>query len=173
MKTRTLFALLIGFLLLACKKENDNKITTGQGFEIYLTTYPYAHSLNLNYGKVHLDTVALLPDPMLRYEDLLTYDTLTHILTLGKSHDLLNIGNAGVYGRMFVVSIDKEPIYCGFNWPVESSVPCNWVFIEEPYESLDSLKDNEIRISFNSNLYEDPRLDRRIVDRLIRDHKVK
>jgi hypothetical protein len=74
---------------------------------------------------------------------------------------------------MFAITIDKNPVYCGFKWPVISSVPCNWVYIEEPYSELDNLKDNELILSFSSESFSDPRNDKRIVDRLLQDGKIK
>lgn len=74
---------------------------------------------------------------------------------------------------MFVITVDKIPVYCGFKWPVISSVPCNWVYIVEPYEDLDHLADNEIVLGFATGQYKDPRLDRRIVGRLKADGKIK
>lgn len=167
-----LLALLFNSVILSCDKNRCNNFALGEGFEIYLTVIPYADNHALDYGKADFDTIQLAAAPILRYNDLLRYNTLTHKLTLGISHDLLHIGDAGVYGRMFVVTIDSKPIYCGFKWPVFSSVPCNWAFIEEPYEGLHNLKDNEIVISFVSNEYADPRLDKRIVDRLKADGKI-
>lgn len=174
MKTKLTIAVLIGLLIISCKKNNDDhNVEIGKGFEIYLTVIPYSHNLYMDYSTVDFDTILLSATPILRYNDLNKYDTITHKLTLGISHDSLNIGDAGVYGRMFVVTIDKTPIYCGFNWPVISSIPCNWVFIKEPYTDLDNLNDNEIVISFVSEEYFDPRLDSRIVDRLKIDGKLK
>jgi hypothetical protein len=159
---------------MSCEKNNDiNEVEIGKGFEIYLTVAPYSHNLYMDYSTVDFDTILLLDTPVLRYNDLKKYNIITHKLTLGISHDSLNIGDAGVYGRMFVVTIDKNPIYCGFKWPVVSSIPCNWVFIEEPYEDLDNLRDNEIVIGFMSEEYTDPRLDIRIVDRLRMDGKIR
>jgi len=161
-------------VVISCEKHNDyKKFDIGKGFELYLTVTPYSSNLYKDYGSINFDTILLPDKPLLRYNDLIKYDTITHKLTLGISHDSLKIGDAGVYGRMFVATIDKKPIYCGFKWPVLSSVPCNWVFIEEPYQSLDNLNDNEIVISFNSGVYKDPRLDKRIVDRLKTDGKIK
>jgi hypothetical protein len=165
--------IMLALLLMAvvsCTK--DNKYDVGEGFEIYLTVTPYSDNLSIDYSKVDLDTFLLQDTPILRYNDLLRYDTLTHTLTLNVSHDSLDIGNAGVYGRMFMVTIDSEPIYCGFNWPVLSSVMCNWVFIEEPFAELDNLNDNEIVITFVSNEYADPRMDNRIINRLRADGKI-
>ena len=164
-------AVLISFLIISCDNTNDIKI--GNGLEIYLTKTAYSSNLQKDYSSMSLDTVALLPEPILMYKDILSYDTLAHKLTLAISHDSLKIGQASVYGRMFIVTIDKKPIYCGFKWPVISSVPCNWIYIEEPYEALDNLKNNEIVISFQTNQYTDPRNDKRIIDRLKKDGKLK
>jgi hypothetical protein len=173
MKMQLFMACLLSLLILAgesCTKNNNYEI--GEGFEIYLTVTPYADNLYLDYSTVDFDTVQLEEIPILRYNDLVSYDTLTHKLTLEIPHDSLKIGDAGVYGRMFVVTVDSDPIYCGFKWPVFSSVMCNWVFIEQPFTDLDTLTDNEIVISYVSNEYPDPRLDKRIVDRLKADGKI-
>jgi hypothetical protein len=173
MNIKHIILVLICLLIVSCENTNDIKVGVGEGFEIYLSKTPYSYSLQKNYSTMNLDTVALLEDPILRYKDLSSYNTLSHKLTLAISHDSLKIGKAGVYGRMFVVTIDKKPIYCGFKWPVISSIPCNWVYIEEPYKELDNLKDNEIVISFNNQLYPDPRVDKRIIERLKKDRKIK
>jgi hypothetical protein len=161
-------------ILSSCLKNNDDSSTaSGNGFEIYMTVKPYQCNLNKDYSRINFDTISLSDTPILKYTDLKYYDTTTHKLTLSISHDLLKIGEAGVYGRMFVVTINKQPVYCGFKWPVISSIPCNWVYIEEPYTQLDGLNDNEIIISFSSRQYKDPRLDKRITDRLQADKKIK
>jgi len=173
MKTKLLLVTALALLLMAvvsCTK--DNKYDIGEGFEIYLTVTPYADKMNLDYSTVDFDTILLEETPILRYNNLVSYDTIHHKLTLTFSHDSLKIGDAGVYGRMFVVTIDSEPIYCGFKWPVMSSVMCNWVFIEEPFTELDNLNDNEIVITYVSNEYPDPRMDNRILDRLKADGKI-
>ncbi len=174
MKAAMTFAVLASLLIVSCEKSpNDGKVEVGKGFEIYLTTTPYSNNLDMDYSLVNIDTIALEDTPILRYNDLVSYDTTNHKITLRISHDSLKIGDAGVYGRMFVVTIDKNPIYVGFKWPVISSVSCSWVYIEEPYAELDNLNDNEIVISCSSNVLADPRLDKRIVDRLKTDGKIK
>jgi len=174
MKTKFTIATLICMILISCEKNNvENETEPGNGFEIYLTEKLYAYNFEIDYSIVDFDTISLIKEPILRYNDLLSYDTATHKLTLGISHDSLKIGDAGVYGRMFVVTIDKEPIYCGFKWTVISSIPCNWIFIEEPYQDLDNLNDNEIIISYSNEQSIDPRLDIRIINRLEKDGKIK
>lgn len=174
MKTKLTFITLTILLIWSCEKHNENnKYAIGEGVELYLTVKPYIHNLYKDYSTLNFDTLLLEDIPFLRYNDVIKYDTLTHKVTLGINHDSLKIGDAGVYGRMFVVTVDKKPVYCGFKWPVYSSVPCNWVFIEEPYQSLDHLNDNEIVISFHSGAPNDPRMDRRIVNRLKADGKIR
>ena len=170
MKTYVLILILTGFLFITCEKNVEKDFSIGEGLEIYLTEIPYSRNLYLDYSTIDFDTLALLKAPVLRYNDILKYNILNHKVTLKISHDSLKIGEAGVYGRMFVVTIDKNPIYCGFYWPVISSVPCGWVYINEPYFELDDLNDNEFIISFSGE-YSDPRTDNRIIDRLKRDRK--
>lgn len=167
---KPLCTILFALLILSCDKEKCNE--TGEGFEIYLTDTPYSFRYEIDYNALDFDTIALQSIPILRYNDLIKYDTLHHKLTLGISHDSLKIGDAGVYGRMFVVTIDKEPIYCGFKWPVISSVGSGWIYIEEPYTELDHLADNEIVISCNSDVNPDPRMDKRIIRHLKADGKL-
>ena len=126
----------------------------------------------MDYSKTDFDTILIEDTPILRYNDLIKYDT-NHKLTLAISHDSIKFENLSVYGTMFIVTLDKTPIYCGFYWPVISSVPCNWVYIEEPFYELDSLEDNELKISFSTQQYTDPRLDYRIIERLKKDGKIK
>ena len=177
MRTKFIFAFLIVTFILSCKKENEFiMVPNNNGFEIYMTVKPHTNNLKVDYSKVDFDTIVLYDKPIIRYQDLISYDTIKHILKLGISHDSLDF-HVAVTGRMFVLTIDKIPIYCGFLWPVTSSIPCNWVYILEPHESLDHLNDNEIVISFMSTINKepakDPRLDKRIIDRLTKDKKIK
>jgi len=172
MKTIFTISILICLFMVSCTKQDDDKVEIGKGFEIYLTVKPYSHNFKKNYSILNFDTILLPDTPILFYKDLIKYDTANHKLTLDISNDSLKISESGIYGRMFVVTIDKKPIYCGFKWPVISSIPCGWVFIEEPYEILDNLNENEIVISFVSKKYSDPRLDKRIINRLESDGKI-
>ena len=179
MKTK-LISIFICILLISCEKDKNVNSNIREGFELYLTEKPYENDLHADYSNINFDTIALIENPILQYHDIKIYDTITHIISLNISNDSLNFGAIGtisVRGRMFVATLDKKPIYCGFYWPLYSSLPCNWVFIEEPYPELDNLKNNEIKISFMSTVLKDPskdpRLDKRIVDRLKEDGKIK
>ncbi len=180
MKTHLTILVLIGFLIISCECNNDD-IQPGAGFEIYKVDTTYFHDSNIDNSTLDLDTFALKDTPILRYEDLIKYDTSSHKLTIGISHDSLTIkwsSNAYInFGSMFMVTLDKEPIYCGWFWSVSNSKLCNWVHIEEPYYEFDSLEENEVVMSFRYESerwqkYPDPRLDPRIVERLAKDGKI-
>jgi len=56
------------------KDENNSGLENG--FEIYLTEKPYTDNLETDYSTVDFDTISLLDEPILRYDDLISYDTL-------------------------------------------------------------------------------------------------
>ena len=180
MKTHLTLLLSIGLLIISCDRNNDD-MQLGAGFEIYKVDTTYFHYSNNDYSTLDLDTIALKDTPILRYEDLIKYDTCSHKLTIGISHDSLKItwssNSDQNFGSMFMVTLDSEPIYCGWFVPGFWSNPCNWVHIEEPIYEFDSLEDNEVVISFRYESerwqkYPDPRLDPRIVERLAKDGKI-
>ena len=111
MKTNLIVSVLIGFMLMTCKKNDDSDAEIGKGFEIYQTLNAYPYNPYMDYSKLDFDTISLLDTPILRYSDIKQYDTISHKLSLGISHDFLKIGSVGVFGGMFVVTIDKKPIY--------------------------------------------------------------
>ena len=179
MKTH-LTILVISILIISCDCNND-EVQPGAGFEIYRVDTTYLHHSSYDYSTLDLDTFEIRDTPILRYEDLIKYDTASHKLTIGISHDSIVItwssNSDQNFGSMFMVTLDTEPIYCGWFVPLGWSNPCNWVHINEPYYEFDSLEDNEVVISFQ---YEserwhknpDPRLDPRIVERLKADGKI-
>ena len=181
MKTQLTIIGLIGILIISCEKDNnDNHSNNNDGFEIFRVDTTYLHNIHMDYSTLDLDTLVLEDSPILRYEDIMKYDTTKHKLAIGISHDSIKIVNTtfeGRYGSMFMVTLDKVPIYCGWFWSGMYSNPCNWVYIKEPHYEVDSLEDNEVIISFHYNRdywqkYPDPRLDPRIVERLIADGKI-
>lgn len=180
MKSHLTILLSIGLLILSCECNKDD-VQPGTGFEIYRVDTTYHHDRNTDYSTLDLDTFTLENTPILRYEDLIKYDTGSQKLTIGISHDSLKIPWSSNYyqnfGSMFMVTLDEEPIYCGWFVSRHWSIPCNWVHIEEPYYEFDSLEDNEVVISFRyeSERWQkkpDPRLDPRIVERLKADGKI-
>jgi len=137
---------LITFIQLSCSDESNLDSFDSKGFEIFLTKDQVSYNSSIDYSQINLDTIDLSSTPFLTMNDIESYDTINHIINLKKSRDNLDFPSSGVYGQMFVVLVDKKPIYCGFFWSIISSVPCNWIFIEEPSE-LNGLTENQIQIS--------------------------
>ena len=78
MKTNLTIIFLIGFLIISCEKDNNGNSPNTDGFEIYRTKTTYRHEINKDYSIVDLDTIVLEDTPILRYDDLIKYDTITH-----------------------------------------------------------------------------------------------
>ncbi len=179
MKTFLTILSIFGFLMISCECNKDNP-KPGPGFEIYKVDTTYFCYTSKDYSVLDLDTFALEDTPLLRYDDIIKYDTCSHKLTLGYPHDSLKIRKLcydDKYSSMFMVTLDSNPIYCGWFWSGYFSRPVNWVYIMEPHYEIDSLEDNEIVISFHYNSeywqkYPDPRLDPKIVERLTKDGKL-
>jgi len=164
---------LIGLAAVSCEKNSDVKsYPDGEGFEIYLPDSAYRYNAYTDYGNVDFDTILLQKTPAIRYNDVIKYDTLDHSITLGGFKNYSHIGEPG---HMFVVTMNKLPIYCGFfhsSGPIGSSppAPIYGEFIWIPIH-------NKLYIGFESAWYAipqtDKRMDRRIIDRLIVDGKIK
>ena len=159
-------------LILSCTKNTTISTDIGEGIEIYLTKIPMTNDYTINYSKINLDTLSLLETPLLLYDDIKTYEKSSHMLSLNISSEKLNVPITSVYGRMFVVTLNKVPIYCGFKWPLISSATCSYVFIVDPLEEVDGLESNQIQIQFTNPKFTDPRSDPRILDRLRKDGKL-
>lgn len=149
----------------------------GEGLYIYPTKVEYTS--DLSYQNFDIENVSIIDNPIISYDDIISYDTTSHILKLTYSRDSLKskIGQIGVYGKSFLVTLDSSKIYGGWFWTPISSIPCHWVVIE-PDCSFDSLKLNEIRIKLgypNEDHFkgEDPRSNKEIFNRLIVDGKAK
>ena len=153
-------------------KSNHEK---GEGLCIYLTKVEYTS--DLSYQNFDIESVPILGNPIISYDDIISYDTTSHIVKLSFSRDSLKskLGQIGVYGTPFLVILDSSKIYGGWFWTSLSSIPCHWVVIETDC-LFDSLKTNEIRIILgypNEDHFrgEDPRNNKKIFDRLVEDGK--
>lgn len=137
---------LITLIQLSCTEEsNIDSINTNE-FEIYMTKNQIPYNDSIDYSQINLDAIDLSDTPFLTLDDIESYDTVNHIINLKKSKNDLAFPSPSVFGQMFVVLVDKNPQYCGFFWSIISSVPCNWIFIEDPNE-LNGLTENQIQIN--------------------------
>jgi len=177
----SILLLPILMLVLSCNRSEDNPVSgnkqekLGEGLCIYPTKVEYTS--DLSYQNFDIESAPIIDNPIISYDDIISYDTTFHILNLTYSRDSLKskIGQIGVYGKPFLVTLDSSKIYGGWFWTPMSSIPCHWVVIE-PDCSFDSLETNEIRIKLgypNEDHFkgEDPRNNKEIFDRLIEDSK--
>jgi len=143
------------------------------GVEIYLTKQNTKMFYLTDYTTINLDTIELEAKPYIKYADILYYDTTQHIIGLRYSHHNLSFDSVAVLGRMFVVTLNGQAQYCGFLWAAISSIPCNWVFMEEPIDELITYKQNEVQLKLMYPQTVDPRCNPEIFARLKADGKAR
>lgn len=132
----------------------NNSRNEAEGFAIYLLEedIPTAQPI--------LSNVKLEQTPFISVKEIKTYNALTHELTLtSNAFNLILDLEVSVYGKPFIVCVDKKPIYCGAFWTPISSISFDGVTICKP---LDSQKSDTIKLELgypSSNFYggEDPR----------------
>jgi len=148
---------------------SDSKdIPARSGFAIYIAKNYTPDNSSIDYGSIRLDTIELIETPFLTGSQIESYDSTNHVINLKQSKFNLAFPRTGVIGQLFVVFANNEPVYCGFFWSAISSIPCNWIFIEDPIEN-NGLTEKQIRISAgypDPSHFKglDPRNDSRIID---------
>ncbi len=172
MKLLYLASLFLYLMLSGCNTENakpDYKI--GEGVEIYLAKNTNPFDYKIDYAEINLDTIQLQEVPIIRYNHIEKYVLTNHVAKLNVPAESINKFKPHVYGHMFVVTVNKQRVYCGFIFPSNSSAVPQWVMISEPMEA--EKKENKLAIHFihqQQNL--DPRSDNRIINRLRADGKL-
>jgi hypothetical protein len=165
------FAILV-FFICSCHKEDIQKHNIGQGFEIYIPKKDIHSIWGADYSTFNIDTIKLQEIPVLRYDDILKYDTANHTITLPFSKNQLLFKSTSVHGNMFVATLDKKPIYCGFYWPSISSVPTTWVNIFDVNFPPENATEKKVVIDFTSPKQKDPRKNDTLIARLKQDSKI-
>jgi hypothetical protein len=174
---RFLFILILSSVLISCTGDSgwdlfgdkpSRRRLNDNGFAIYTTKNFMPYNQSIDYNTFNLDTVDLNDKPFLTGEDIISYDSSSHVLTLDKNRIELTYPRQSVYGQMFIVFLYDEPVYCGFFWYAFSSVPCNWIYIRDANEN-GGLKSNQIELSAgfpNPSFFHgsDPRSDKKIIE---------
>jgi hypothetical protein len=184
MKTLVYLSCFLVLICLSCNKDSNKTLTSTssndaktnindekKGFEIYLSQTAKSYNETVNYSSLRLDTIRLENQPIISYDDIISVDTINYIINLKFSHDSISFKNVGVHGRLFIATLDSQPVFCGFLWVNISSIPCSWITMMEPYKPLDSLQENQIKIRpgvSSPNLI----LNRKMIDRLLQDGKI-
>jgi hypothetical protein len=160
------------FILFACNSERTQPVyKSGEGVEIYLAKHTNPYDYSINYTAINLDTIQLQDEPLIRYNDIKKYNLQNHEAELNIPAKSINKFQPHVYGHMFVLTVDKQRIYCGFILPTLSSAIDQWVMIREPLG--DEANEKKLPIHFVSQQpNQDPRSDQRIISRLNEDGKL-
>jgi hypothetical protein len=121
-----------GLIFSGCETSNPRPYySIGQGLEIYMAKHINSFNSGLDYTQIVLDTVQLQEKPIISYNDIKKYNLQNHVAELTITVDKIKGYKPSVYGHMFIVTVDKERIYCGFFRPLLSSAMLDWVIIDE------------------------------------------
>jgi len=164
-----LLSLLFLFILAGCE---ENEMSSGDEVELYLM-----ETFNTidNTEQINEASVVLAPEPLIYYEDILSYDQDEFLFKVSeRAVDAIEQLNVPVNGIAFAIAVDRNLIYTGYFWPSYSSATCQWVYTDplmiDLYEGL------KIKIGYPSKLpgetIPDNRNDPRMLQVLKRDGKL-
>ncbi len=149
---------------------SDCASSTREGFAIYLTAADTPPAAMPPLAQVELGA-----QPLIRMNDIITYNTQTHELKLSASaYEAIAKLNVPVRGKSFVVCVDKKPVYWGAFWTPISSISFDGITIWKPL----SVKEPHIVTieqgypSPEAYVGVDPRNDPQILDTLKRAGKL-
>jgi hypothetical protein len=153
------------FFLISCEKE------TGSGIEVYILkdyeTVP--GSKEIVSGSETIEKA-----PFIYYNQINYYDSIDCFFNLSADKaEELNRTNWPTEGKAFSLTLDKSVIYSGYFIPGYSSSGCDWITIEP----LNVDSNIHIYLGYPGNqsnhIENDPRNDKRIINYLIKDGKLR
>ena len=168
MVTRRLFIILVGFFILIatnnflekiCMAKEQNSIKTkitDRKLNFFLVEPSIKPSLLIS---VPLSKITFAKEPFFTSDDMIAYNNKNHTFMLrNKIYGKFRKLDIPVFGRAFVVAVDRSPIYWGVFWSGFSSVSFEGVVIVQPFsETNEELK---IQLGYpNENFFrgKDPR----------------
>ncbi len=173
MKKVVLLAISVCVTLLlftGCTKP-ANVLSPSDGVEIYLlkSFETVGMSKKINEGSVVLNN-----SPLVRYSDILSYDSVEHSFKVSdRAIDAVKNIKHSVFGVAFALTVDGRVVYTGYFWPSYSSATCDWITIEPLIPEL--TKEFKVELGYPGDWegVEDRRNDERIISVLQRDKKLK
>jgi len=115
----------ITILSVSCEKKNT--IQEGK-INIYLLS---DHESLDPLWEIDESTIVPEESPIIRYEDILSYDPKSHVFEISSSaQESLEGGESSFHSRPFVLVGNKEFIYTGYFWASYSSAICPWLTID-------------------------------------------
>lgn len=137
LKSASLFMVCILAVSSGCSAPNK------EGFAIYLTKEdisPWEMPSSLN-------RIDIPEQPLVRMEDVLSYDSEMHQITLSENaSNLISALKVPTDGKSFVVCVNRKIVYWGTFWPVYSSgiPPKSCVIVPYPLGHTARLSDVEV-----------------------------
>ncbi|NLB67523.1 MAG: hypothetical protein GX798_03575 [Bacteroidales bacterium] len=164
------YAIITFFSIMAlgCEKvSSDGKV------ELYLLdSYKTVREHSCQIDETTVKTKA---NPLISYDDFISYDPLTHEFLLSdRTVKVINNTEQSVHGIAFAIKANGEIIYTGYFWPSYSSATCDWVYIDPIMTSFDNKM--EVCLGYPGPMpgqeIPDKRNDSRIIKIFKRDHKL-
>jgi len=86
----------------------------------------------INNGcQIDESTAVTNEDPIIRYNDFLSYDPAEYTFELSKTAiNTINQLEHSVSGLAFAITVNNTIVYTGYFWPSFSSTSCNWIVID-------------------------------------------
>jgi hypothetical protein len=112
-------------LSLSCERKNTIQ---EEGIHIYLLS---DHETLEPLWEIDESTIMPEKSPIIKYEDILSYDLKSHAFKISSSaQESLKGKESTIHSRPFVLVADKEYIYTGYFWASYSSAICPWLTID-------------------------------------------
>ncbi len=129
-----------------------------------------------DYMKIDENTAVLSDTALIKYDDIISYNTNTHSFRIKDStihYDPRDF--SPLLRKAFAVTIDRDIIYTGYFWSGFLSAGCNWVVVDLVWADWK----NELTVEvgypglIEGDFIPDRRNDGRILALLKRDHKLR
>ena len=173
MKGRIYLILALALLLAVCGcTVPKDELPEGEGFAIYLLAEDIPAS-----GMPPLSNVELADEPFISLKDIISYKQTTHEIELAEtaSQRVAEL-EVPLSGKVFVVCVNRQPVYWGAFWTPISSMSFDGITIWILTPLFPSENVIHITLGYPSEGYysgEDPRSDTRIMQSLEQTGKLR
>lgn len=124
---RIIYILYFLVILVSCDENIDSRISSSD-VELYLLS---EFETVENSCEIIESTVKINKNPLIKYDDIISYNKNTYTFIFSDSLDFHNKQvHDSLYKKAFAVTIGKEVIYTGYFWSSISSQSCNWIIID-------------------------------------------
>jgi len=170
-QTNLIFILILSIAVVSfsCRKSSEEPVS-GNIYFYLLDSY----DTKSNSCEILKNTVQLANLPLIEYDDIISYNTLSHSFSISEqAKNVIQELEHSVSGLAFALTNDSKIIYTGYFWPAFSSLCCDWITIDP----LRLEYDGQLRVDFGYPTADfwnngDPRNDSVLLNILRRDNKL-